>query len=359
VDQGDHPLEELILGTYAMPVRELKKLLPLVEGDGTGYTVLKLDKEGYRFEGTKIHREFDEQDRPMEKTTPQIVQWEIPPGWFHVRSAQVIADDRISPKEAASKVEFKPFVEQMRKWCNDLRLRDEIWVEFTLGSIRAETLLLAEPFLALHSGLLAVTTWNYFDRLWPIVEWTVFCARCGPDRVLLAAEHFTGPALVEYHRALRRLSVDNAGVRDPRDRELLLGMLKRVFKCDTTTVIEKFAKPSPDQLTSPVHNYITDYSAVERYARATAIAIFAHQDAPVASRKPGGCDESGWKVLAEEMGLEALQRSLRKCKPCDWAKAVSSRPESEQEDAFQELVEEWWSIEVLPVLDEERALAMR
>merc|ERR1711972_264060 len=149
-------------------------------------------------------------------------------------------EDRISPTVAAQQAHLRPGKEQMRKWCNDLKLQDEVWVEFALGSIRAECMLLAEPMLALHSVLLAVVTWNYFDRLWPLVEWTVFCARCGPDRVQLAADHFSCPCLVEYHRALRRLSVTLAGVRDPRDRELLLGMIKRTFKCDTTDVIEKY-----------------------------------------------------------------------------------------------------------------------
>merc|ERR1719506_606349 len=188
-------------------------------------------------------REWDEQGRPMEKTTPQMVEWEIPPGWYHVRSAEVIPEDRVSPEEAGKKRKLRPFAEQMRAWSNGLHLRDEVWVEFTLGSIRAECMLLAETMMALHGGLLAVVTWNYFDRLWPFVEWTVYCARRGPHRVQLAADHFVGAATVQYHRAIRRLNVENAGCRDPRDRELLLGMLKRIFKCDTRFETDGYVKP--------------------------------------------------------------------------------------------------------------------
>merc|ERR1712072_180528 len=297
----DHPLEELTLGTYAMPVKELKALLPKVEEDD-GYTILCLD-DGHKFDGTMHHRKWDEYGRPLEKTTPQPVEWDIPPGWYHVRSAKVIPEDRVSPEAAAKKDEFRPFTEQMRKWCGRLKLSDEVWIEFTLGSIRAEVMLLAETMLALHGGLLAVVKWNYFDRLWPFVEWTVYCARRGPNRIHLAADHFVGAAVVEYQRAIRRLNVENAGCRDPRDRELLLGMIKRIFKCDTKLVTESYVKPASGALTEAIKVPVTDYSAVERYARATAIAVFAHEAADVANRKPAAGDEHGWAALAGELGL--------------------------------------------------------
>lgn len=358
----DHPLEELTLGTYAMPVQDLKAMLPKVEGsiNAGGYTILHLE-EGHRFEGTMNLREWDDNGRPLEATTQQTVEWEIPPGWYHVRSAFVIAEDRVSPAEAQSKEHFRPVTEQMRAWCKKLKLRDEVWVEFTLGSIRAECLLLAEPMLALHGGLLAVVTWNYFDRLWPFVEWTVFCARRGPARVHLAADHFAGPAIVEYHRAIRRISVNNMGCRDPRDRELLLGMIKRLFKCDTTERTMSYDKPADGSLQREcIRESVTDYSAVERYARATAIAVFAHEAAPVASRSPGAGDEAGWAALAGELGLMQLQQALKKCKPYDWEKAAeASKPEEKREAGFEDLMEAWWTEQVLPVLEEERRRAMR
>lgn len=354
----DHPLEELTLGTYAMPVKELKVLLPRV-AITEGYTILHLNEEGHRFEGTMNLREWDEHGRPMEKSTPQPVEWEIPPGWYHVRSAEVIPEDRMSPQEAGKKNKFRPFAEQMRTWCNGLCLRDEVWVEFTLGSIRAECMLLSETMLALHGGLLAAVTWNYFDRLWPFVEWTVYCARRGPDRIQLAADHFVGAALVEFQRAIRRLSVENAGVRDPRDRELLLGMLKRIFKCDTKLVTDGFVKPKDGKLIEATKVPITDYSAVERYARVTAIAVFAHEAADVAARKPTAGDESGWAALAGELGYLDLQAALKKCKPFDWEELSALKPAEEREAAFYAFMEDWWTDKVLPVLEDERKLAMR
>jgi hypothetical protein len=356
----DHPFEELTLGTYAMPVKDLKNMFPKPEYhiDAEGYTMVRIPDGGFRFEATMNLRKWDEIGRPLERTTPMPVEWDIPPGVYHVRSAKVIPEDRVSPSEAGEKTEFKPFREHLRKWCANLRLRDEVWVEFTLGSIRAECMLLAETMLALHGGLLAVVTWNYFDRLWPFVEWTVYSARRGPDRIQLAADHFTGAALVEYHRAIRRLSVDKAGVRDTRDRELLLGMLRRIFKCDTTLTTDGFVKPDPRKLTEANKVPITDYSAVERYARVTAIAVFAHEACEVANRKPTAGDEFGWAALAGELGSLALEAALKKWKPLDWDELAATK-QQEKAERYDLLVEDWWTGKMLPVLEEERKLAMR
>eukprot|EP00435_Cladocopium_sp_Y103_P055415 s510_g18.t1 len=40
-----------------------------------------------------------------------------------------------------------PLTEQLRRWCARLALREEVWLEFTLGSLRAECLLLADTML--------------------------------------------------------------------------------------------------------------------------------------------------------------------------------------------------------------------
>merc|ERR1740138_1897593 len=290
----------------------------------------------------------------MEKTIPQMVEWEIPPGWYHVRSAEVIPEDRVSPEEAGKKQKLRPFAEQMRTWCNGLHLRDEVWVEFTLGSVRAECMLLSETMEALHGGFLAVVTWNYFDRLWPFVEWVVYCARRGPNRVQLASDHFVGAGLVELQRAIRRLKVENMGVRDERDQELLLGMLKRMFKCDTKHLTQGYVKPKDGRLTEAIKAPITDYSAVERYARVTAIAVFAHDAADTANRVPGAGDEQGWAALAGELGYLDLQAALKKAKPFDWdelsalrnpelGELSEIRPPEEREATFDAYVEEWWT----------------
>jgi len=362
VGETDHPLDEPLFGEYgpyAMSVQDLKALCPKTEAS-TGYTILRLP-EGHCFEGTMQIRKFiDEQ--PQAAITPKEVKWEILPGWFYVRSGRVIAEDKISEKMADEKPKFRPQVEQVRRWCMNNRLRDEVWVEITLGTVRGECLLLAETMLAIHGGLVAVLPWNYFDRLWPLCEWAVFCAHRGPHLVELAADSFMGPALVEYHRALRRLSVSAAGCRDPRDRVLLFGVLDKIFKSKHRSELKGFQKPHPAKLTVPVHEIIYDFSAVERYIRVTAIAVFAHEAAPSASREPGGGDEAGWAALAEEFGFSALWNALKKCKPHDWwerAKHEAGGDETNEQAFFEEMLQEWWTRIVLPVLEDERKLAMR
>merc|ERR1712107_553054 len=153
---------------------------------------------------------------------------------------------------------------------------------------------------------------------------------------------------------------------DARDRELLLGMLKRIFKCDTKLETDGYVKPMakggiwPDgKLTEANKVAVTDYSAVERYARATAIAIFAHESADVATRKPTAGDEFGWAALAGELGLKELEAALKKMKPFDWDEIAATRPAEQREACFDDLVADWWTGKVLPVLEDDRKLAMR
>lgn len=356
----DHPLAQVSFGPYQMHIRALKDpaFLPGSEGCSNGYTVLRL-LQGHSFEGTMNIRSFDAAGRPDKQVDPRVVQWEIAPGCYYVRSAHVLSEDKISPEVAATKEPFQSRAEHLRSWCARLGLRDEVWVEFTLGSIRTECLALAEPMLAMQDGFVAVVTWNYFDRLWPLCEWAIFCAHRGPDRVQLAVDAFVGPALVEYHRAIRRLSVASAACREPLDRELLLGKLERIFVCEAHLATVGFEKPDPSApLRRPVQQRQVDFSRVERYVRATAIAVFAREAALTATRRAHADDEAGWAGLSAELRLEELHGALRRCKPFDWAERAAAGP-ADAEAAYAAAVEGWWARQVLPVLSSERRRALR
>eukprot|EP00928_Gymnodinium_smaydae_P002694 TRINITY_DN10967_c0_g1_i2.p1 TRINITY_DN10967_c0_g1~~TRINITY_DN10967_c0_g1_i2.p1 ORF type:complete len:280 (+),score=49.84 TRINITY_DN10967_c0_g1_i2:317-1156(+) len=277
----------------------------------------------------------------------------------------------------------------------------------TLGSVTCECLVLTESMLLLHSALVAVLSWNYFDRLWPLVEWAVFAARRGPDRIQLAADAFVGPARVEYFRAIRRINVAEAGCRDPRDRELLLSLVERVFACKEQMFTEGYAVPQPcgrcanfsndcvackssarqagaaarapahavkstltvgsrsvalRDIAVPERRRVVDYSKVERYVRATAIATFAREQARVSCGAQGYDDEGGWTALAEDVGLSELHAVLKKCKPRDWFELVEGEAlptRRKREVAYLDHVERWWRDSILPVLEDERRLAAR
>eukprot|EP00439_Symbiodinium_sp_Y106_P044669 s290_g5.t1 len=237
--------------------------------------------------------------------------------------------------------EIRPLKEQLRRWSTRLALRDEVWLEFTLGSLRAECLLLADTMLTMHDGFVAVVGWNYFDRLWPLWEWAVFCARCGTGRVQLAADAFSRAAGVEYHRAIRRLSVENASLRDVRDRPIILEALEKLFRCSSQMEMVEVRKLGGEN-GGVVKERIVDYSSVERFVRATAIAAFAREAALASSRELEKADESGWIGLAEEFGLHDLHHALKMCKPWDWLDLVRQQGAEDLDLAYEAMVEAWW-----------------
>jgi hypothetical protein len=406
VSPSDHPLEQTVWGPFRFPIKEMKGIFEKVDGPNSGYTILRL-LAGYEFEGTMQMRTWDERQRPSKSATPQEIRWSIPPGEYHVRSAHVIAEDKFSPMMAATKRHFRPREEQLRCWSTELVLRDNWWIEMTLGSLRCEYLLLTESMLAMQGGLVAMVTWNYFDRLWPLVEWAVFCVHRGPDRIQLAADALKGPTLVEYYRAIRRVSVQDAGCRDKRDRELLLGLIEQVFPSTRAKdVTLGFSMPQPcdfcassrfsncqacqnkhrkkaaaartpaftikstmmindrpvqlRDITVPERERQVDYSALERYVRATAIAVFARESAMTASGERCYDDEGGWSALSKELGLSELHAAMAKCKPYDWFERISNQGlEGDMaEAAYLETVEAWWRQLVLPALEFERHLAI-
>jgi len=359
--EGDHPFENMSFGPYCMPVKALKDpgfLKSTPDQKDSGYTMLHLP-EGHAFNGTMQKRKFDEAGRPGQQTEPVEANWQLPPGWYYVQSAHVIAEGFVSPQAAERMDAFTSRHEHILSWCLRLELRDEMWVAFTLGSVRSQCLLLTEPLLVLHDCLVAVAPWNYFDRLWPLCEWALFCAHRGPDRVQLAVDAYIGPSLAEYHRAIQRLCVSKACCRDLRDRTLLLGLLQRSFKCETSLTTVGYRR-SEAKLGSaiqaqvmPEQQWEVDYSRVERYVRATAIVLFAREAAVAACwlRSAVGvdCDEDeyGWAGLASELGLSELHEALRQCRPQLWLHG------GRDSSVALERLDKWWRDAAMPVLRHE------
>merc|ERR1712060_660403 len=174
-----------------------------------------------------------------------------------------------------------------------------------------------------------------------------------------------GAALVEYHRGIRRLSVNAAGCRDPRDRELLLALLAKIFNCGAEHVTTCYRKPANGIPSAAVQERQVDFGPVERFVRTTAVAIFSHEAALVASRRKGADDEMGWTALAEELELTELHGALKKCKPYDWDRSAKREAGGEAAEAeavdvgYVQFVEAWWTQDVMPVLEGERRLALR
>lgn len=362
VSPSDHPLEQTIFGPYRLPVEELKRFVPrapprMATQEAPRYTLMHLP-EGHSFTGTMRKTEWDDHGRPLQHPELEEVSWSIPAGWHFIRHCRVIPEGFISPWAAAEKPEYQPLTEQLRRWCARLALREEVWLEFTLGSLRAECLLLADTMLTMHNGLVAVVGWNYFDRLWPLWEWAVFCARRGAQRVQLASDAFSKKAQVEYHRALRRISVVNATCRDSRDRPILLEALEKLFHCKASMEMVGFKTGDSESGPTVLKERMVDFSPVERFVRVTAIAVFAREAALANSRQLEKTDETGWIAMAQELGYDDLWNALKKCKPWDWTDVVQSEDLVQTDLAYEATVEAWWDDYVVPELERERHRAL-
>ncbi|CAE8616614.1 unnamed protein product, partial [Polarella glacialis] len=135
---------------------------------------------------------------------------------------------------------------------------------------------------------------------------------------------------------------------------------EKLFDCPVTDETMSFQKPSAGECHAALKERKVDFSAVERYVRATAVAVFARQAALAGSRLLGQDDECGWVAMAEELGFEELHSALKKCKPWDWNEAAKTQGEAElQEEAYAATVEAWFLEDVLPELETERRLALR
>eukprot|EP00913_Durusdinium_trenchii_P028600 g26823.t1 len=106
---------------------------------------------------------------PRPKTAAQVPKSEIRSvkQWLRVVMPKVNAQERETdeaeaPEALRPATARLPLTEQLRRWCTRLALREEVWLEFTLGSLRAECLLLADTMLTMHAGFVAVVdAWSH------------------------------------------------------------------------------------------------------------------------------------------------------------------------------------------------------
>merc|ERR1711924_510856 len=100
----------------------------------------------------------------------------------------------------------------VRQWLQGLSILSEhLWLEFTLGSVRAESLFLMDEILWKHPRLTVILSWDHFARLWPLYEWATFLLEHSPVNVELSCSLTAPLSTIPLHldRA-RRLSIDAA-----------------------------------------------------------------------------------------------------------------------------------------------------
>lgn len=359
---GEEGLSKSTLKPYRMPTKELKQIL--FKEDTKIYSTVRKE-EPHGFEGILRIRERDIFGTPKTNPTDVSVKWEIPPGQYTVQKVCVTEQDGVPHMDYSvyQIVRDGP----LKKWLFGNKLRDDIWLEVTFGSCRCENLKMVETILALNELYVAVMPWNYFDRLWALYEWSIFCVVHGLGRMHLAVDIFlqgsagdTSSQHLEYRRMLRRLSVVNAKCQDKRDADFLWQKIQYFFQCDAI-IDTTYKVPMGDVLTGDVllrKTRMVDFSKFERYVRAGTIAAFAREMALTKANSPEKekTEDSymPWMDLAKEFGFTDLFNALKKWRPYKMCRTCG-----EDEARYVREVEEWFASEVLPVMDDEAALAVR
>lgn len=117
------------------------------------------------------------------------------------------------------------------------RIPEEIWLELTLGSARAEAIKVWEAIIWKQRSLSVFLPWNFFTRLWCMYEWAQFLGPGGGsfNDVHIYWDWFTQQKVLPlYERMIRFVSVNDAEMHDSRDRDLLKAKIEYYWNCPST-----------------------------------------------------------------------------------------------------------------------------
>jgi len=373
--QSDHPRDRTSFNDenekggvregYRMTVKELNKFIREGGQLGAGvgeddpiYTLVDVNEPRVFSEPMKIRRidmygkpslkpEFQDEEWTMQGTDEVeggMKEWKkgIPPGRYFIKKVSVAdgMEKRSSQKEPKwfqhgvdpHKLDAPYMVESssttVRQWLQGLSiLSEQLWLEVTLGSVRAESLSLMDEILWKHPRMTVILSWDHFARLWPLYEWATFLLEHSPVSVELSCSLTAPLSTIPLHLdRVRRLSIDAATplIADPRDAEMLLDRFRTHFRCDWQDHVKYQCSSTPRSTFNREVNWDTDWSRLERFIRCTAIMIFARtmlRDHAYQSREAAAHWYVPWVHLAREVGFPALADRLKEVKPVAWYEA--------------------------------------
>lgn len=204
---------------------------------------------------------------------------------------------------------------------------------------------LIEDFLDRCEGMVVLFTWHYFERLWCVYEWAAFLVRHPPENINICLDVFMRPASRElYINSIRNLTVDGCRCTDDGDRLILK---------------EK------------VSQYYVSEAAFEELARCSAIAMIARTLCSKGASRGKAAWQGEylpWIAVAKELGLNGLAGVLESAEAWLWrTEAIQCAgldghglvtDERGWQAVFLEKVDEWFSDEVVPVLNAVKASAV-
>jgi hypothetical protein len=205
-----------------------------------------------------------------------------------------------------------------------------------------------EDFLRLSDGLIVLLSWNYFERLWCLYEWACFLVSHPATAVTVRLVPF--PNLDNFSlwlSAVSNVSVQNAKCFLEADREILLQKVGQYYR-----------GKSLDECCE----------SFQRFVQFTACALLAVQAVSTAtSERLLNIWFTPWMDLAKKLNFPKLVRALGQLtapsdRRPDLPVVVWWNMEAlELADAalFHRRVAVWFAREVFPLLEEEKARAVR
>jgi hypothetical protein len=402
IEPKDHPRERTSFGPeigdregYRMTVRELNNFIraggqlgaPLGDDETPIYTLVDVNEPRVFSEQMKIRR-IDMYGKPSLKPEFQEEAWTISPGRYFIKKVRVadgMHNKQRSSAESDSHSTSKWFQHgvdpgkldapymydtastTVRQWLQGLSILSEhLWLEVTLGSVRAESLFLMDEILWKHPRMTVILSWDHFARLWPLYEWATFMLEHSPVNVELSCSLTAPLSTIPLHLdRVRRLSIDAASCSDSRDAEMLLDRFRTQCRCDWQENVAYQCSDTPRSTFSREVRWTTDWSRLERFIRCTAIMVFARtmlRDHAYCSREAAAHWYVPWMHLAREMGFPELADRLKEVKPLAQYEACVKDADGDTAEAlalYTERLDQWFERTCGPIYRDERRDVVR
>ncbi|CAE7199785.1 unnamed protein product, partial [Symbiodinium pilosum] len=188
---------------------------------------------------------------------------------------------------------------------------------------------LLEEYIVFCDGLVVLTTWTYFTRLWCVYEWACFLLVHDPMNIEICADPFVrGSTLPLYLDAIGNFKLSSCQCYREEDRQILHDKVSTYYK--STELFEKFLK----------------FTAIALFARCTAQRRSAKAVSALAP----------WQQLAERQGFPGLAGQISEMMgllPVWRESAVASATgggTSDVQSAVLHQVETWFEEQMVPLI---------
>jgi len=420
IQSDDHPRQKTSFGAssdkhyYTMTVRELWAIMKDAPADeDVVYTFVEVNEPRDFKEDMRI-RPIDEYGKPSLNPEDDTQEWTITPGKYFIKQVGIADGKKSWTQHGVDPSQLvEPYIigrGTVPQWLQSLtNVSEKLWLEVTLGSLRAENLSLIDEIIWKHPRMTVLLSWDHFARLWPLFEWATFLLRHSPTQIELACDLFAPLSTMPQHLdRVRRLSIQDAcakeNIHDERDVEMLLGDmpelkelqffqqksafgLRKQYRCESSENAQYQRSDTPRGTFERKGIWKTDFTTLEEFIKVTAIMVFARttlRDHAYQSVEASLHWYTPWMHLANELGFHTLAAQLKAVKAVTWlneARELAAKEfedtkaameeagdeDAEQEDMVEnramhiyvERIDSWFEATCVEIYKEERNKAVR